>query len=272
MLKTRIVTAVVLLLLLTALLLSHSMPAVVLTAGLFFAAAAWEALRLFNSRNPVLIAMVWTAAFSLIVTQHAYASATVLTVLCVLIWALRLIPSLRFGLPALEGRANKFLSGIYGVAILGCFTSILAFYMHSPLYLCSVMAIIWVADVGAYFSGKAFGRHKLAPAISPGKSWEGVIGGWVAVLVLAAISTRVPILQDTFVVQLQHSRGWVGVLLALSLLVAASVCGDLFESQLKRRAGAKDSSTLLPGHGGVLDRIDALLPSLPLALLIEAWR
>ena len=161
-------------------------------------------------------------------------------------------------------------------AIVGCFVAIVAlFKFHSPLYLLSVMALVWIADIGAYFSGKAFGKRKLAPSISPGKSWEGAIGGGIAVLVIAAITIlaapSAPWLQDTFAVQLQLRRGWPMALLVLLVLVAASIVGDLFESQLKRRAGIKDSSNLLPGHGGVLDRIDALIPVLPFAALVGSW-
>jgi phosphatidate cytidylyltransferase len=143
-------------------------------------------------------------------------------------------------------------------------------FSHSPLFLLSVMAIVWVADIGAYFSGKAFGKRKLAPSISPGKSWEGAIGGGIAVLVLASLSVVYggDAFADTFAARVAH--GWAGrpCWRILVLMVAASVVGDLFESQLKRRAGMKDSSNLLPGHGGVLDRIDALIPVLPLAALI----
>jgi phosphatidate cytidylyltransferase len=137
------------------------------------------------------------------------------------------------------------------------------------------MALVWIADIGAYFSGKAFGRRKLAPTISPGKSWEGAIGGGLAVLLIASVSIvaapSAPWLQDSFAVALHTRFGWTGALPVLLLLVAASIVGDLFESQLKRRAGLKDSSSLLPGHGGVLDRIDALIPVLPLAALIGVW-
>jgi phosphatidate cytidylyltransferase len=132
-------------------------------------------------------------------------------------------------------------------------------FSHSPLYLLSVMAIVWVADIGAYFSGKAFGKRKLAPSISPGKSWEGAIGGGIAVLVLSALSVSYggdAFVADTFAARVRR-LGWPALLAMLVLIVAASVVGDLFESQLKRRAGMKDSSALLPGHGGVLDRIDA---------------
>src|SRR5450830_2185951 len=139
----------------------------------------------------------------------------------------------------------------------------------------AVMILVWGADIGAYFSGKAFGKRKLAPSVSPGKSWEGAIGGGIAVLVISAITIvaapSLPVLQDTFAVQLQLRRGWLVALLVLLLIVAASIVGDLFESQLKHRAGIKDSSKLLPGHGGVLDRIDALIPVLPFAALVASW-
>jgi phosphatidate cytidylyltransferase len=138
------------------------------------------------------------------------------------------------------------------------------------------MAVVWVADIGAYFSGKAFGRHKLAPSISPGKSWEGAIGGWLLVLIVAFATASLaagsaPSLADTFPAVLMQRWGWPGLVVVMTLLVAASVVGDLFESMLKRRAQYKDSGNLLPGHGGVLDRIDALIPVLPLAALLELW-
>jgi phosphatidate cytidylyltransferase len=129
------------------------------------------------------------------------------------------------------------------------------------------MAIVWVADIGAYFAGRAFGKRKLAPSISPGKTWEGVIGGLLAVLILAAVATQFP---QTFQAQLLMRYGWIKWVLLLGLMVFASVVGDLFESMLKRRADVKDSSGLLPGHGGVLDRIDALVPTMPLAYLLAA--
>ncbi|AOX99482.1 phosphatidate cytidylyltransferase [Jeongeupia sp. USM3] len=121
-----------------------------------------------------------------------------------------------------------------------------------------IMAIAWVADTAAYFSGKAFGRRKLAPTISPGKSWEGVVGGMAGVAIYAAVVPKAPFIGGDSVAT------WVWVALAL-LLTALSVIGDLLESLFKRQIGLKDSSQLLPGHGGVLDRIDSLLAILPVA-------
>ena len=274
MLGTRVITAVVLLVVLLALLASNSILAVAVAAGVFLAAATWEAARLFKNRAAIAFAAFWTVLFAVAVWRQAYVAPRplmTLMMLCVLIWLIRLAPSLKVGLPPLDGMGNTLLGAIYGVAILGCFVAILALFAHAPLYLFSVMAIIWIADIGAYFSGKAFGKRKLAPSISPGKSWEGAIGGWLAVLVLVGGSTLVPALQDTFAAHVRTARGWPLLLLVLTLMAAASVIGDLFESMLKRRAGAKDSSALLPGHGGVLDRIDALIPTLPLALLVDAF-
>lgn len=123
--------------------------------------------------------------------------------------------------------------------------------------LLAAMAVVWVADIAAYFSGRAFGRRKLAPAISPGKSWEGVYGAIVAVELYGLALTRL------FGIELSTQNVLLGAM-ALAVLTAISVIGDLFESLLKRQAGIKDSSALLPGHGGILDRIDSLTSTLPM--------
>ncbi|WP_426076655.1 phosphatidate cytidylyltransferase [Janthinobacterium sp. PSPC3-1] len=277
MLKTRIITALVLLAVLLPVLYLNYFPAFAVIATAFFGAAVWESFRIFKNRQALLIAAVWTAAFAYtFFFSNGMAQLNFWYALCVAIWLIRFVPSLATGLPPLEGLGNTLLSLVYAVTIVGCFVAIVAlFKLHSPLYLLSVMALVWIADIGAYFSGKAFGKRKLAPSISPGKSWEGAIGGGIAVLVIAAITIlaapSAPWLQDTFAVQLQLRRGWPMALLVLLVLVAASIVGDLFESQLKRRAGIKDSSNLLPGHGGVLDRIDALIPVLPFAALVGSW-
>ncbi|HZV67831.1 MAG TPA: phosphatidate cytidylyltransferase, partial [Telluria sp.] len=241
----------------------------------FFAAAVWESFRLFNP-NPgraALIAAFWTAAFAYSVFVAGQHITIFWFAISVLIWLLRLAPSLKLGLPELGSASSAMLGVTYAIAIVGCFIAIAALYFHSPLYLLSVMALVWIADIGAYFAGKAFGKRKLAPSISPGKSWEGALGGAVAVLLLSALAIVFgrEALADTFVLRLYAAFGSAATAVVLVLIAAASVVGDLFESQLKRRAGVKDSSALLPGHGGVLDRIDALIPVLPLAALIDAW-
>lgn len=271
MLRTRIITAAVLLVVLAAVLYSGSWLAFAVLTGLFFAVASWECLRLFGYKSPLAGTVIWTAAFVWLVYSGSFNQSMVLPGICLAIWALRLAPSLAFGLPPQESIANKFLTGIYGIALLGAFLSILALFERSMLYMFSVMMLVWIADIGAYFSGKTFGKRKLAPSISPGKSWEGAIGGAFFVLLAGFVSLTIPALQDTFAVQLYLNWGVAGMTVVLILAVAASVVGDLFESQLKRRAGMKDSSNLLPGHGGVLDRLDALIPTAPLAVLVSYW-
>ena len=134
--------------------------------------------------------------------------------------------------------------------------------------------MVWVADIFAYFAGRSFGTRlvarKLAPSISPGKSWEGVWGGMVGVLLMACVwiwvDTQYAVDSQSLYTRL-YSRGAPFLVLATLFLTLMSVAGDLVESLVKRSAGMKDSSQLLPGHGGVLDRVDAMLPTLPLALM-----
>jgi phosphatidate cytidylyltransferase len=137
--------------------------------------------------------------------------------------------------------------------------------------LLSTLALVWAADVFAYFGGKAWGRRKLAPQISPGKSWAGAYTGAVGVVILAVVWVLMDRMLQTSVPSiytlLWTRYGWLALLPLLGL-VAMSVVGDLVESLVKRSAGMKDSSQLLPGHGGVLDRVDALLPVLPLAICV----
>lgn len=271
MLKTRVVTALVLLAVLLPILFLDSFPAFALVTVVFFAAASWESFRLFGNSKPLFATVVWTALYALVVFVSGLPGVQKLFWLCIILWLVRFAPALAIGLPPLKQLGNRLLNGTYALAIAGSFIAILALFQHSPIYLLSVMAVVWAADIGAYFSGKAFGKHKLAPSISPGKSWEGAVGGWLFVLLLALIVARVPALADTFPAVLQARWGAAGLIAVLTLMVVASVVGDLFESMLKRRAQMKDSSGLLPGHGGVLDRIDALIPVMPLAALLDLW-
>jgi phosphatidate cytidylyltransferase len=140
-------------------------------------------------------------------------------------------------------------------------------------FLLSVLCSVWVADIAAYFGGRYFGHHKLAPTISPGKSWEGVYSGVIGVLLLALLwlwIDRQFDLDSSSIFTSVYSRIHAPGLIALVVLLCVmSVVGDLIESLVKRAAGVKDSSKLLPGHGGVLDRIDALIPVFPIALALS---
>ena len=133
----------------------------------------------------------------------------------------------------------------------------LAMLALEPLEVLLVLVLIWIADSAAYFAGRTWGRHKLAPAISPGKSWEGAAAGLSGTLAYAIILG--------FFIQ---AIAWAPFLAAAAALFMVSVVGDLFESAVKRQAGVKDSGTILPGHGGVLDRIDSTTAALPLAALL----
>ncbi len=140
----------------------------------------------------------------------------------------------------------------------------------SPWVLLAVAALVWVADIAAYFAGRRFGKRKLAPAVSPGKSWEGVYGGMAGVLAYGLVLWWISRHDATPLTSIFTPAGGVAALAAMLLLAGLSVVGDLFESWMKRGAGMKDSSQLLPGHGGVLDRIDALTSTLPVAALAIA--
>ena len=148
-------------------------------------------------------------------------------------------------------------------------------------FLLSVFMLVWVADIAAYAAGRTFGgqftRSKLAPSISPGKSWEGVWGGIAGVVVLAVgwtlldryfNASKGSVLMGSLYSRLWVRHGVLVMLISVIFLAAMSVVGDLVESLIKRSAGVKDSSGLLPGHGGVLDRVDALLPAVPLAMML----
>lgn len=153
------------------------------------------------------------------------------------------------------------------VVFAACWRALLEARSMGVAFVFSLLLIVWLADIGAYFAGRAFGRHKLASAISPGKTWEGAAGGWLATMIVAAAAIALHVFEPTMYSALAQHWGMGGALAILTVLVAFSVLGDLFESVLKRQANKKDSGSLLPGHGGVLDRIDALLPVLPLAML-----
>lgn len=155
---------------------------------------------------------------------------------------------------------RPFVRAAVGVMVLlPTWVALLYLHARGPGVLLGVMAIVWIADTSAYFAGRRFGRHKLAPAISPGKTWEGVAGALVA-LALYAVALGAVI-----------GMPLPALFLLLAALLYVSVLGDLFESWIKRVSGMKDSGDVLPGHGGVLDRIDALTSTLPIAAGMLMW-
>ncbi|HZV54104.1 MAG TPA: phosphatidate cytidylyltransferase [Rhodocyclaceae bacterium] len=148
------------------------------------------------------------------------------------------------------------------ILIVPTWAAMVSLHDRNPWLLFGAMALVWVADIAAYFAGRAWGRHKLAPAISPGKTWEGVVGAVTGVLVYGAAAAMVARYSPP------GKLSWALLLVALT---AVSIVGDLFESMVKRQADVKDSGNLLPGHGGLLDRLDSQTSTLPLAALILAW-
>lgn len=267
MLKARVLTAV--LLVAVFLLCLFALPAIgwagVIAAVLWLAAGEWCRLvsaTLFASIVFRVLVVLPVLVFAsrdwgrdgIVVTAGTYVAALAFWLFTVSSF-LRLKPNLSRGL------------GRYIIGVMLLVPASLAMYqlrMFSPWMLLGAMAAVWLADIAAFFSGRSFGKRKLAPTISPGKSWEGVIGALVAVVVFA-LACRVLVPGVSAVLG-------AGVAVALALLYTMTgVLGDLFESLVKRMAGVKDSGTLLPGHGGVLDRIDSLLPTLPMAALIALW-
>lgn len=160
-------------------------------------------------------------------------------------------------------RAGKALP-VAGLAVL--VPAGLAMTLLTPVEALLGLGLTWVADTAAFFVGRRFGRHRLAPSISPGKTWEGAAGavaGSIAYAIICAV--LVPQLSSRL-----HPAAWIAYFAATLLLCAASILGDLFESAAKRQASVKDSGTLLPGHGGILDRIDSATATLPLVALLWA--
>ena len=227
---------------------------------LFVAGAAWEWARLLQF-GPVLrhlfvgfsaILMTALAMSGLQQSALPYLAALALWLLLVPLWLMRAWP--------LPGRALGWLLG--WLLLLPAGLALLYLREQGAALLLGAIAVSAVADSAAYFTGRAFGRHKLAPRISPGKTWEGAVGAAIAV-VLSALAVGFHL--DC------HSPCLLQLIATSALLFVLSVEGDLFESWLKRQAGVKDSGTLLPGHGGVLDRVDSHLAVLPIAALLWLW-
>jgi phosphatidate cytidylyltransferase len=277
MLKQRIITAVLLVALILAALAAPGPWPFALFTLLLIAAAGWEWGRL-NQASAVLSlvmgAVLAAAGLVTLLSPWAQAVPPALWWAAALLWVVGGALALRTG-PAAWPHLPRTARWVLGV--VGLWAAWLAL-THARTqginFMLSVLCLVWVADIAAYASGHAFGRRKLAPTISPGKSWEGVWGGMVGVLVLALLWTQLDagfgFDSASLFTRLVTAFGWLGAVPVLLALAGMSVVGDLVESLVKRAAGVKDSSRLLPGHGGVLDRVDALLPVLPLALLAVA--
>lgn len=281
MLKQRVITALVLLAVLLPALLNTNVQYFMGLSLLMISAGAWEWGRL-NGRSHVesVVGAVLFFLLSVMLVDGGWDRRvpSVLWLVSGAAWVLLGVGMLRVGVAG-WGRLPSHLRWLAGLGFLAvAWLALIQAHRIGVNFLLSVLVLVWAADVLAYFAGRAWGgrvfRFKLAPSISPGKTWEGALGGFVGVLLMAALwllwDRYHPALESSLHTRLWE-RGWGLALPAWAFLTAMSVVGDLVESLIKRSAGVKDSSGLLPGHGGVLDRVDALLPTLPLAMMLYSW-
>ena len=278
MLLQRVMTAVVLLALLLPSMLAATPWPFALVTLLLIAAGGWEWARL---NGVAVVAAIGPGVLLAVAGIWAVYAGTVVRVPASVWWS-AVVAWIVVGAVVLRGGPgfwSRWPAVVrLALGLLALWVAWLALATARAVgvnFLLSVLCLVWAADIGAYAAGRAFGRHKLAPSISPGKSWEGVAGGMASVLLLAtlwvlAIDRRWPVDSASLFTRWVESLGWAGLLPLVLLLATLSVVGDLFESLVKRAAGVKDSSRLLPGHGGVLDRVDALLPVLPSALALAS--
>lgn len=274
MLKQRVLTAIVLFAVLAGVMSAQSLWPFYIFLSCACGLAGWE-----WSRLTLPGARVWPIAIGLslfiltLIQAYAWLGLSVSSViwvqLCaaisVLIWFICVSTAL-YRARVQEPLAQIGWSAFAFIALFATWGVLALLYReHGVLYVVSLLALIWIADIAAYFVGRAFGRHKLAPAISPGKTIEGALAGIVGVMAWVLLSAQWP---GSFGAALVNKWGMMVALLLSILLAVFSICGDLFESLLKRRARVKDSSHLLPGHGGVYDRIDAVVSVVPLAYLL----
>jgi phosphatidate cytidylyltransferase len=284
MLKQRVITALIMLAIVIPTLLYPNAWPFCLLALLFMAIGAWEWARMNGLKESgsiffagffMLVAgVIWYLGLLSVTMRNVWIIASGFWVLCsawlllagVVCWS-----KIPVGLRLAAGLAALWVAWL----------AVCQARMQSVNFLMSVLCLVWAADTFAYFAGKTWGgkfsKNKLAPTISPGKSWEGVWGGVVGVFLLAFTwiwadshwLNSGQIAMTSLYTRL-NSQHLVLIVVALLFLTAMSVVGDLIESLIKRSAGVKDSSGFLPGHGGVLDRVDALLPTLPIAMMLAS--
>lgn len=247
MLATRIATAAVVIAALLAALFYLPPGGLAAVVAVLLVAGGFEWARLCGMGTPAagVYAAAVTAGFAVLFLYRtftpAFGVAGLFWVLAAPLWLWRGV-----------GRKGLAVAGFLVLVPAG-----LAMVALRPLEVVAVVALVSIADTAAYFAGRAWGRRKLAPSISPGKTWEGAAGGLAGVLAYAIICGVIV-----------EGVAWLPYLAAATLLAVLSVVGDLFESAAKRQAGVKDSGALLPGHGGVLDRVDSATAALPVAALL----
>jgi len=274
MLKQRVLTAIVLFAVLAIVMSAQSLWPFYIFLSCACGLAGWEWTRLTLPSARIwpitiglalfLITLIQAVAW-LVLNVASLIWVQICVVISVLIWFICVSTALY------RSRVHEPLAqvgwSVFAIITLFATWGVLAllYREHGVLYVLSLLAMIWIADIVAYFVGRAIGRRKLAPAISPGKTLEGALAGVVGVMIWVWLSAQ---WSGSFGAALVSQWGVLVALLLAVLLAVFSIAGDLFESLLKRRAGVKDSSHLLPGHGGVYDRIDAVVSVVPLAYLL----
>ena len=278
MLQQRIITALVLLAVLLPAVFHSDTRAFILAASVLVAAGGWEWARMnqCGSRTALSIAGCTLLACGLVWAwggiEHSYPMFWVAVGFA---WVASGVGLLRGGV-VIWSRVPQGIRVGMGVLALGsAWLAVVQARLEGINFLVSTLVLVWIADVFAYFAGRAFGgklfKRKLAPSISPGKTWEGALGGFLGVMVGALVWQQFDAswgVSDLSIFTRLAHNGQPFMFLSVGFLAVMSVVGDLVESLFKRSAGVKDSSGLLPGHGGVLDRLDALLPVLPLAMML----
>ena len=272
--KQRVITAIVLLAVIGLVVAASSPWPFLLFLAIACACAGWEWLRLTAGPTPAVAVLTGGVLFIVALlqtwlwlgqSQPDTVPMMVAVTVSAAIWVV-VVPVV-----VVRGDASaapqSLAWSIFGPVTLYATWAALAllFLKHGAGYVLSLLVLVWVADIAAYFAGRAFGRHKLAPRVSPGKTVEGAIAGVLGVVAWVLVSAN---WDSTFGASLVARWSWPGAAGLAAVLAAVSILGDLFESLLKRRAGVKDSSGLLPGHGGVYDRIDAVVAVVPLAVLL----
>lgn len=282
MLKQRVITAIILLAILLPALFYPTPVPFCIVALVLIAAGAWEWGRLNACGQAVSLLLGAISVVLCCASWYLGLLEKPLSMLWTLAgagWVLAGAWLLRLGVPGWSRipRAVRLIGGMFVLWL--AWLAIAQARFIGINFLLSVLLLVWVADISAYFAGRALGgrfsKGKLAPSISPGKSWEGVWGGMLGVVILSLVWVFVAqaggaasVFVGSLYSRLWTAHGVLVMLIAVIFMAAMSVVGDLVESLVKRSAGAKDSSGLLPGHGGVLDRVDALLPTLPLAMML----
>jgi len=272
MLRQRVITAIVLLLILAASLWVDAAWPFLTLLGIACGCAAWEWLRLTApGRAPLavvggvgvaVICFAFTAAW--VGPDSTFGRGGIMQVIqliivaTALLWLIAVVPAVVKGHAQAPAKSVEW--SLFGfVALLAAWFSLAAMFLQFPLwFVLSLLITVWISDIAGYFVGRAIGKRKLAPRVSPGKTVAGAVAGVCGAILWFAASGL--LWADSYAAGLMQYWGVVGTLIIGGLLGAISIVGDLFESLLKRRAGIKDSSQLLPGHGGVFDRIDAILP------------